>query len=304
MPTTQQRQRTVMVTGAGGNLGQKVVEALTRQPWCKKVIGIDRSGDYSKFSAQARERLELIKGDLTLRGGAWTQAMAQVDSVIHFAALHPLPDATWAQSLASYDMTLNLLLEAVTQNVERFVFASSNHAMGAYKDQPLAAQMGPGLLTTDLLPAPGTRWYNGVHEEHSLAYGTSKVMGEKLCAAVAELAAGKLSAVSVRVGWSLTGDNDPRDITHSGSPASSAEAAQLDDDAKRALRWFRNMWLSNGDLERLFIASVVADSSGWPSQAVIVNGVSNNTGMDWDLSTARQYLGFEAQDDLYRHVDA
>jgi nucleoside-diphosphate-sugar epimerase len=304
MPTTAQRPRTVMVTGAGGNLGQKVVEALARQPWCTKVIGIDRSGDYSKFSAEARERLELVKGDLTVRGGAWTTAMAEVDAVIHFAALHPLPDASWEQALASYDMTLNLLLEAAANNVERFVFASSNHAMGAYKDLPLAAQMGPGKLTTELPPAPGTRWHNGDHEEHSLAYGTSKVMGEKLCAAVAELAAGELSAVSVRVGWSLTGANDPRDITHSGSPASSAEAQQLDDDAKRALRWFRNMWLSNGDLERLFIAAVLADSSPWPAPAVIINGVSNNRGMDWDLSSAAQYLGYQAQDDLYRHVDA
>jgi nucleoside-diphosphate-sugar epimerase len=304
MATTEHALRTVLVTGAGGNLGQKVIEALARQPWCKKVIGIDRTGDYSRFSSEARTRLELVKGDLTQRSGEWTERMSEVDAVIHFAALHPLPDATWQQALASYDMTLNLLLEAVKNNVQRFVFASSNHAMGAYKDLPLAATMGPGKLTADLAPAPGTRWHNGEHEEHSLAYGTSKVMGENLCAAVAELAEGKLSAVSVRVGWSLTGENDPKDITHSGSPASTADAEALDEDASRALRWFRNMWLSNGDLERLFIASVIADSAAWPAPAVIVNGVSNNSGMDWDLSSAREYLGYQAQDDLYQHVDA
>lgn len=304
MATTEHPMRTVMVTGAGGNLGQKVIEALARQPWCKKVIGIDRTGDYSRFSTEARARLELVKGDLTQRAGEWVQRMGEVDAIIHFAATHPLPDATWQQALASYDMTMNLLLEAVRNNVQRFVFASSNHAMGAYKDMPLAEKMGPGRLTIDLPPAPGTRWHNGEYEEHSLAYGTSKVMGENLCAAVAELAAGKLSAVSVRVGWSLTGENDPRDITHSGSPASSADAQTPDEDACRALRWFRNMWLSNGDLERLFIASVVADSTSWPTPAIIVNGVSNNTGMDWDLSSAREYLAYQPLDDLYQHVDA
>lgn len=296
--------RCVLVTGAGGNLGVKVIEALTRTDWCDKVIGIDRTGDYSRFSETARSKLQLIKGDLTRREGEWIQRLAEVDAILHFAALHPLPDATWEQALASYDMTMNLLLAAVEKGVERFVFASSNHAMGAYKDLPLAAQMGPARLTTAIPPAPGTRWHDGNREVHSLAYGTSKVMGEKLCGAVAELAAGRLSAVSVRVGWTLTGDNDPQDITHSGSPASSAEMQTLNDDAQRALRWFRNMWLSNGDLARLFIASLRADASAWPTPAIIVNGVSANTGMDWDLSDARALLDYQPEDDVYRHVQA
>ena len=296
--------RKVMVTGAGGNLGQKVVEALAREPWCEKVVGVVRTADRSKFSDIALERLELVESDLTRREGAWVDQIGRVDAVIHFAALNPLPDSTWEQALASYDMTLNLLLESARQGVKRFVFASSNHAVGAYKDLPLAAQMGPGKLSTSLPPAPGTHWFDGTHEVHSLAYGSSKVMAEKLCASVAELTKGELTCVSVRVGWALTGDNDPREITHSGSPASSAEEQQLDEDAQRALRWFRNMWLSNGDLGRLFASAVTADSQGWPSSAVIVNGVSNNKGMDWDLSSAREYLGYEPHDDLYQHVQA
>lgn len=302
--TNQNSVRKVMVTGAGGNLGQKVVEALAREPWCEKIIGIVRTADPSKFSNVALERLELVESDLTRRDGAWVERIGEVDAVIHFAALNPLPDSTWEQALASYDMTLSLLLESVRQGVQRFVFASSNHAVGAYKDLPLAAQMGPGKLTTDIPAAPGTRWFDGTHEVHSFAYGTSKVITEKLCASVAELAKGELTCVSVRVGWALTGDNDPRDITHSGSPASSAQEQQLDDDARRALRWFRNMWLSNGDLGRLFSCAARADSKDWPSNAVIVNGVSNNQNMDWDLTSARQYLGYEPQDDLYQHVQA
>jgi hypothetical protein len=128
-------------------------------------------------------------------------------------------------------------------------------------------------------------------------------MGEKLCGAVSELTGGKLSTVSVRVGWTLTGENDARDITHSGSPASTSDVAALDDDARRALRWFRNMWLSNRDLDQLFIRSVIAPSDKWPSQAIVVNGVSGNTGMDWDLSGAVAYLGFQPEDDVYAHVE-
>ncbi|RFU49765.1 NAD(P)-dependent oxidoreductase [Paraburkholderia sp. DHOC27] len=295
--------RKVMVTGAGGNLGQKVVEALTRAEWCEQVIGIDRSGDYSKFSADARKRLRLVQGDLTQRSGEWTRAMEEVDAVIHFAALNPVPDSTWLESMASYDMTLNLLLECARAGVGRFVFASSNHTVGAYKDMPLAAKIGPGLLTTDIEPAPGTRWHDGKRELNSLAYGTAKVMGEKLCAAVAELAGGKLSTVSVRVGWALTGDNRAQDITHSGSPASTSDTAVLDEAARRTLRWFRNMWLSNRDLDQLFIRSVLAPSDEWPSQAIVVNGVSNNKDMDWDLSGAIKYLGYQPEDDAYAHIE-
>lgn len=299
----QNKPRKVMVTGAGGNLGQKVVEALARTDWCEQVIGIDRSGNYSKFSEVARERLRLVQGDLTQRGGEWTRAMEEVDAVIHFAALNPVPDSTWQESLASYDMTLNLLMECARAGVGRFVFASSNHTVGAYKDMPLAAQMGPGLLTTDIATAPGTKWHDGKRELHSLPYGTAKVMGEKLCASVAELTAGKVSTVSVRVGWTLTGDNNARDITHSGSPASTSDTAELDDDARRALRWFRNMWLSNRDLDQLFIRSVLAAREDWPQPSIVVNGVSNNEGMDWDLSGAIRYLGYQPEDNVYAHVE-
>ncbi|MDR5837053.1 NAD(P)-dependent oxidoreductase [Caballeronia sp. LZ034LL] len=295
--------RRVMVTGAGGNLGQKVVEALTRTEWCEQVVGIDRSGDYSKFSDVARKRLRLVQGDLTQRAGEWTRAMDEVDAVIHFAALNPVPDSSWLDSLASYEMTSNLLMECVRAGVARFVFASSNHTMGAYKDMPLAAGMGPGLLTTDIPTAPGTKWHDGTRELHSLAYGTAKVMGEKLCASVTELAGGKLSTVSVRVGWALTGDNDARDITHSGSPASTSDTTTLDDEARRTLRWFRNMWLSNRDLDQLFIRSVLASSDAWPSQAIVVNGVSNNEDMDWDLNGAVEYLGYRPEDNAYAHVE-
>lgn len=295
--------RKIMVTGAGGNLGQKVVEALTRTEWCEQVIGVDRSGDYTKYSDVARKRLRLVGGDLTQRSGAWVEAMGEVDAVIHFAASNPLPDSTWLQAMASYDMTLNLLMACTRAGVGRFVYASSNHAMGAYKDMPLAAQMGPGRLSTDIAPAPGTKWHDGKRELHSLAYGSSKVMCEKLCASVSELANGKLSTVSVRVGWSLTGANDPRDITHSGSPASISDTAVLDDDARRTLRWFRNMWLSNRDLNHLFIQAVLAPGDAWPSHSIIVNGVSNNREMDWDLSSAVEYLGYHPQDDAYAHVE-
>ena len=58
--------------------------------------------------------------------------------------------------------------------------------------------------------------FDGEREVHSLAYGTSKVMGERLCRAYAAVTQGRLSTVIARIGWILPGDNDPRDMSYSG----------------------------------------------------------------------------------------
>jgi hypothetical protein len=58
------------------------------------------------------------------------------------------------------------------------------------------------------------------------------------------------------------------------------------------------MWLSNRDFAHLFERGLQADSSQWPQPAIIVNGVSNNTGMKWNLDATRRYLGYQPQDDV------
>ncbi|MGM3277618.1 NAD-dependent epimerase/dehydratase family protein [Ralstonia sp. 24A2] len=292
----------ILVTGVAGNLGRKVVEALASTPWCTSIIGVDWVQQNVAFSPQAAERFRWVVADLTQADGAWAELLNNVDAIIHLAAIHSTPDATWEQALASYGMTLNVLEAAATRGVRRFVFASSNHAMGAYKDQPLAGTIGPGQLTAELAPAPGTRWNNGIEDVYSLAYGTSKAMGERLCKAVGAVSAaagGKLSIVSLRIGWALPDENDPNDINYSGT-ADTPVPTEVPDEASRiALRWFRNMWLSNADLRRLFLRSVMADPAGWPAPAIVVNGVSNNRGMDWGLETGRKLIGYDPQDDLY-----
>ncbi|CAJ0786571.1 Uronate dehydrogenase [Ralstonia condita] len=289
----------VLVTGVAGNLGRKVVEALASTSWCASIIGVDWVPQNVAFSPQAEARFQWVVADLTQANGAWTELLDSVDAVIHLAAIHSTPDATWEQALASYGMTLNVLEAAATRGVRRLVFASSNHAMGAYKDQPLAGTIGPGKLVAELDPAPGTRWHNGIEEVHSLAYGTSKAMGERLCQAVAQVSNGRLSIVSLRIGWALPDENDPNDINHSGT-ADTPVPGELPDEASHiALRWFRNMWLSNEDLRRLFLSAITADPASWPAPAIVVNGVSNNTGMDWGLETGRRLIGYDPQDDLY-----
>ena len=294
--------RHVLVSGASGNLGRKVIEALVRTTWCERVIGLDLHDDASGFSPEARSRLTLMAADLTRPHPAWCDALIGVDAAIHLAFINPVPEATWAQSLASFDMTANMVLAADKAGVGRFVFASSNHVMGGYKDAPLADAMGPGRLTTALDPAPGTRWHNGMRIVDSTAYATSKAMGERICRAAAEASKTGLTSVSVRIGWTQSGENDPRTITYAGSHQAAPAPDAMTEDDRRALRWYRRMWLSNADLGALVIAAVTTDASRWPDRGIIVNGVSRNRGTDWDLASAEALIGYMPKDDIHDHV--
>lgn len=293
----------IVVTGATGQIGRKALAILARQAWCEHLVGIDLHADDTLFGPELRERLTLVAADLEDPDGAWTRHFEGVDAVLHLAARHSTPDASWEEALGSYNMTLNVLTAAATHGARRLVFSSSNHAMGGYKDQPLAARMGPGKLTAQTEPAPGTRWFDGQRDVHSLAYGTSKVMGERLCRAYSAVTEGRLSTVAARIGWILPDGNDPRDITYSGVAHQRAPAdGALDEPSRRALTLFRDMWLSNGDLERLLIAALTADSSNWEGGSVIVNGVSANRGSAWDVAGGRASIGYDPQDDVQERL--
>ena len=66
--------------------------------------------------------------------------------------------------------------------------------------------------------------------------------------------------------------------------------------------WSRKMWLSNADMVRLFDSAVEAEIEDRLSFKVVVNGMSRNHGMRWDLSDAAELLGFLPEDDAFREV--
>ncbi|PVE23625.1 NAD-dependent dehydratase [Microvirga sp. KLBC 81] len=296
--------RSVLITGAGGNLGRKVIEWLARTEWCRSIIGLDVTTDVGPFSPGASARLKLVAGDLLQANSGWQDAFRGVDAVIHFAAQNPHTDASWEDAVASFDMTFNVAASAEKAGVHRIVFASSNHVMGGYKDFPLAGTMGPGHLTTSIAPAPGTKWSTGHGFMDSTAYAVSKLMCERLCVDMAAQSEGRLTAVAVRIGWTQPGENLARTINLAGDPKYGVGPEPTDEEGKRDLRWYRNMWLSNDDLGRLFEAAVTADASRWPAPGIVVNGMSANEGMDWDIKQTEQLLGYKAQQNIYAELRA
>ena len=306
--------RSVAVTGGLGNLGTKLLQHLARTSPCDLLIGLDVRAPSSEQleplqNAAAQNTtgvtpaVELLQCDLTdPRDSRWRDAFDRVQAVVHFAAFNPYPDASWDEAAVSIDMTLNVALAAAASpTVERFVFATSNHVMGRYKDDPLSATVGPGTLTPDRPLGVGTVWAETEPPLDATAYSTTKMVGERICRALGAQSDGATTFVSVRIGWCQPGPNRPETLNATGEPRADSGAAESHPDPEgynRAERWFRLMWLSNRDFVHLFERAVNADAGAWPAPAILVNGMSDNTGMAWSLDETRRYLGYQPLDDV------
>ena len=252
--------RAVLITGASGNLGAKLRTHLAGR-YDLRLLDRDPRGDAAVFPA-----------DLSRWDAAWTDQFAGVDAVVHLAA-DPKADQTWPNLIGpNLDALINVFLAAAAHRVRRIVYASSNHVMGGYQDNP-----EPARLTSDLPPRPGTRYVAGGLPRDSTAYAACKLFGERLGKCFAE--AHGLSVIAVRIGWVRPGDNRAADIPPERGP------------------WFRLMWLSNRDYCQLMECCLRADAA---IRFAIVNGMSANTGMRWDLDATCQVTGYQPQDDVTR----
>jgi uronate dehydrogenase len=251
---------TVLITGASGNLGTKLRHHLEGK-FPLRLIDRDRRGDPS-----------IVEADLSSRDPHWLSQFEDVGVVVHLAA-----DATaqqvWPALIGpNIDATLNVFQAAGSAGVPRVIYASSNHVMGGYKDSA-----EPVLLSTDLEPRPGTDYVVAGEHRNSRAYGATKLFGERVGRCYVQTY-GK-TVIAVRIGWVRPGGNRAEDIP-------------LDREA-----WFRLMWLSDRDYCQLMESCIRADV---PAGFHVINGMSANSGMRWDLSSARTLVQFQPLDDITR----
>ncbi len=236
--------RTVLITGACGNIGRKLRAAWTD---VYDLVLIDQ---------EAGDDPEIIEADLAILDDDWITHFHGVDTVVHLAA-NPDDRAPWEELIGpNLDALANVLHAAALAGVERIIFASSNHVMGEYRE------FGDGPITTDMDPRPDR------------PYGVTKLVGERMGQSLAR--AFDLTFIALRLGWIQRGKN---------------RHETLPDD------WSRGLWLSNTDLIRLFDAAVEAEIED--RSFVVVNGMSRNHGMRWDLSDAAELLGYLPVDDAF-----
>ncbi len=253
---------TILITGAAGNLGSK--------------LGHHLQGRYELrlLDKDPRNDKAIVQADLSQWNNRWVDLFQGVTTVVHLAA-EATAHQTWPPLIGpNIDATVHVFQAAAEAHVERVVYASSNHVMGGYKDDP-----EPACLTTDLPPRPGAHYVVGGEARDSTPYGAAKLFGERLGKCYAE--AHGISVIAVRIGWVRPGENRARDIPPERGP------------------WFRLMWLSNRDYCQLMECCIRADPLV-PLGFVVVNGMSANTGMRWDIEETRKLLGYDPQDDAIR----
>ena len=105
----------------------------------------------------------------------------------------------------------------------------------------------------------------------------------------------RTSFACVRIGWCQPGENLPATLSAAGTPTQAGGGGEENETD----RWFKGMWLSNRDFCQLFQRAIEAPGTEWPDGCIVVNGMSNNTGMKWNLDATRLYLGYDPQDDVY-----
>jgi NAD+ dependent glucose-6-phosphate dehydrogenase len=249
---------TIVITGAAGNLGVKL-----RRHW---------QGRYPLRLLDRNPRGDdaIVTADLAQWDQRWLDAFHGAEVVVHLAA-DPTAQQTWPNVIGpNVDALINVFQAAAQAGVKRILYASSNHVLGGYKDDP-----EPTRLTPDLPPRPGARYVVEGELRDSTPYGSAKLFGERLGRCYAD--AHTLSVLAIRFGWVRPDDNRAQDI-----PA-----------AREA--WFRLMWLSNRDYGRLMDCCLHADPA---LRFAILHGMSANTGMRWDLESTRRLVGYQPLDDV------
>jgi len=238
----------VLLTGAEGRVGQAILS--------------DLSGEYDwrlldRDPPTRRADHEFVVADITDED-AVREAMEGVGAVVHLAG-DPRPEAPWDSVLTNnIDGTQTVLSAAVDAGVEKFAFASSNHAVGAFETDERTPEM---YRSDDEFRLDGTEL-----PRPSNLYGVSKASGEVLGRYYHDHH--DLSVVCVRIG-NLTKGHPPRDY----------ERGQA-------------MWLSHRDCAHLFDRCLTADY-GYE----IVYGISDNDRKYYSVERAREVLGYDPQDD-------
>jgi len=219
---TGRMTRTVLITGGAGRIGRMLLDREPRDGWRYVVLDEVDAGI-------ERDDVTCVRGSLNDEH-AVRSAMRGVTDVVHLAGI--AHEEAWERILAvNVDGTRNVLEAAMAENVDRFVFASSNHAVGM-------AEVEDGLAD-DAVPRP-----DGF-------YGWSKAAGEALVRMYCERS--RMIGVVIRIGGC---SERPASMSRASVWLSPRDARRLVDAA-----------LVNDFGAFAYVWGVSANTRGWLSRA-------------------------------------
>lgn len=123
----------ILVTGAAGYIGNKLIEVLSKKEWVETIIGTDIKEPpqkHPKYKFDIRDVRRSMDDIFTAEN---------IDTVVHTAyVLPPIHDASLMEDI-NKNGTRNILAASVKAGVKQILYTSSTTAYGFYpdNDQPL-----------------------------------------------------------------------------------------------------------------------------------------------------------------------
>lgn len=245
----------IAITGASGRVGREALQAFP-------------DDSLTLFSHSETEDLETTPLEIEDRS-AFVDALSGQDVLVHLAA-NPDPRAEWDEvSGPNIEGLYNAYEAAVENDLERVVFASSNHAVNMRNTvspiRPESTVGNPTIVRPDDPPNPDTY------------YGVTKVFGE----AMGDYYAARegIDVVHLRIGWLLTREE---------------LREECDERDGAGERYARAMWLSPEDCRRVIHQAATSALSESP---VVAHGISHNSDRFLSLSETLMALEYHPEDD-------
>lgn len=246
------------ITGAAGNVGKELSHAFDNE-------------DLTLFTHRSHDDIDSTVFDVMDRD-AFVDALSDMDVLIHLAA-NPSPYAKWDDlHEVNIDGVYNAYHAAVKNDLDRVVYASSNHAVNGMET------VDPTEPETMAADAPEITYDDPPHPDSW--YGITKVTGE----AIGNYYARRydIEAVNVRIGWLMSQEKLHETQQTSDNPYPAANA-----------RFARAMWLSLRDCRAVMSAAATAPISQNP---LTVHAISRNDERCLALTHTLRSLGYEPRD--------
>ncbi|MFC3957201.1 NAD-dependent epimerase/dehydratase family protein [Halovivax cerinus] len=243
----------IAITGGTGTVGRQAIAAF----------------DDHETTILARtdvDDLDVVELDVADRD-RFVDVLEGHDTLVHLAA-NPSPEADWDDVVApNIEGTYNAYHAAVENDIDRVVFASTNHTVHMYNaadtSEPESMVVRPKPVVPDDPPRPDS------------PYGISKVAGEAIGTYFADRHG--LTVVTLRIGWLMDDE--------------SLRATQEEDDSHA--RFARAMYLSPRDCRDALEGSVTVTIEESPLTCHVV---SANDERYFSIVEAQTGLGYRPRD--------